>query len=162
MAIPAASRQSRRASTKKATTKKASAKKATAKKAAAASPPAARAEDAVKIYGSGPTAVHALDGVTVEFPSGRYTAIIMYHGRNGVNDAFKDVAVRYAEEGIVGMAVNYFTQSDEPTNVESVQTIEGAIDEDRLAVFRDLVNSLDLPELPDEPGSRGGQGPSTS
>jgi bifunctional DNase/RNase len=37
----------------------------------------------------------------------------------------------------------------------------GAIDEDRLAVFRDLVNSLDLPDLPDEPGSRG-QGPSTS
>ena len=36
-----------------------------------------------------------------------------------------------------------------------------AIDEDRLAVFRDLVNSLDLPDLPDEPGSRG-QGPSTS
>ena len=29
-------------------------------------------------------------------------------------------------------------------------------DEDRLAVFRDLVNSLDLPDLPDEPGSRGG------
>lgn len=26
-------------------------------------------------------------------------------------------------------------------------------EEDRLAVFRDLVNSLDLPELPDEPGS---------
>lgn len=26
------------------------------------------------------------------------------------------------------------------------------IDEDRLAVFRDLVNSLDLPDLPDEPG----------
>ncbi len=29
------------------------------------------------------------------------------------------------------------------------------IDEDRLAVFRDLVNSLDLPDLPDEPGGRG-------
>jgi bifunctional DNase/RNase len=28
-------------------------------------------------------------------------------------------------------------------------------DERRLAVFRDLVNSLDLPELPDEPGSGG-------
>ncbi|MGH7903218.1 MAG: bifunctional nuclease family protein [Candidatus Dormibacteraceae bacterium] len=27
--------------------------------------------------------------------------------------------------------------------------------EDRLAVFRDLVNSLDLPELPDEPGTGG-------
>jgi bifunctional DNase/RNase len=30
----------------------------------------------------------------------------------------------------------------------------GAIDEERLAVFRDFVNSLDLPELPDEPGSQ--------
>ena len=29
------------------------------------------------------------------------------------------------------------------------------VDEDRLAVFRDLVNSLDLPDLPDEPGTRG-------
>jgi bifunctional DNase/RNase len=29
-----------------------------------------------------------------------------------------------------------------------------AIDEERLAVFRDFVNSLDLPELPDEPGSQ--------
>lgn len=37
----------------------------------------------------------------------------------------------------------------------------GEADEDRLAVFRDLVNSLDLPELPDEPGSRG-RGPSSS
>lgn len=31
------------------------------------------------------------------------------------------------------------------------------LDEDRLAVFRDLVNSLDLPELPDEPGDRSTQ-----
>lgn len=30
------------------------------------------------------------------------------------------------------------------------------LDEDRLAVFRDMVNSLDLPDLPDEPGGRGG------
>jgi bifunctional DNase/RNase len=29
------------------------------------------------------------------------------------------------------------------------------LDEDRLAVFRDLVNSLNLPDLPDEPGGRG-------
>ena len=29
------------------------------------------------------------------------------------------------------------------------------LDEDRLAVFRDLVNSLDLPELPDEPAAGG-------
>ena len=59
---------------------------------------------------------------------GRHPAIIMLHGRNGVNDAFKDVGVRYAEEGIVGMAVNYFTQNGEPTNVQSLQTIEGAFD----------------------------------
>jgi carboxymethylenebutenolidase len=59
---------------------------------------------------------------------GRYPAIIMLHGRNGVNDAFKDVGVRYAEEGIVAMPVNYFTQSDQPTNVESVQTIQAALD----------------------------------
>lgn len=32
-------------------------------------------------------------------------------------------------------------------------TSGSAVDEDRLAVFRDLVNSLDLPDLPDEPGA---------
>jgi uncharacterized protein len=35
------------------------------------------------------------------------------------------------------------------------ETADDKVDEDRLAVFRDLVNSLDLPDLPDEPGSRG-------
>ena len=35
------------------------------------------------------------------------------------------------------------------------------LDEDRLAVFRDLVNNLNLPDLPDEPGGRGrGSSPS--
>jgi putative ABC transport system ATP-binding protein len=37
---------------------------------------AARAVDLVKVYGEGPTAVRALDGVTVDFPTGRYTAIM--------------------------------------------------------------------------------------
>ena len=37
---------------------------------------AARTEDAVKIYGKGPVEVRALDGVTVEFIAGRYTAIM--------------------------------------------------------------------------------------
>jgi putative ABC transport system ATP-binding protein len=36
----------------------------------------ARAVDAVKIYGKGDTEVRALDGITVEFPTGRYTAIM--------------------------------------------------------------------------------------
>jgi putative ABC transport system ATP-binding protein len=36
----------------------------------------ARAVDAVKVYGSGDTAVRALDGVTVEFPPARYTGIM--------------------------------------------------------------------------------------
>jgi putative ABC transport system ATP-binding protein len=37
---------------------------------------AARAVDATKVYGSGDTAVVALDEVTVEFPAGRFTAIM--------------------------------------------------------------------------------------
>jgi putative ABC transport system ATP-binding protein len=37
---------------------------------------AARTEDAVKVYGKGQTEVRALDGVTVEFASCRYTAIM--------------------------------------------------------------------------------------
>jgi len=38
--------------------------------------PAARAIDAVKTYGAGDTAVHALAGVTVDFPAHRFTAIM--------------------------------------------------------------------------------------
>jgi putative ABC transport system ATP-binding protein len=37
---------------------------------------AARAVDAVKVYGRGPTEVRALDGVTIEFEQGRLTAIM--------------------------------------------------------------------------------------
>ena len=37
---------------------------------------AARAVDAVKIYGGGDTAVRALGGVTIDFPEGHYTAIM--------------------------------------------------------------------------------------
>src|SRR6516162_10470357 len=37
---------------------------------------AARTVDAVKVYGQGQTEVRALDGVTVEFAAGCYTAIM--------------------------------------------------------------------------------------
>src|SRR2546423_316761 len=37
---------------------------------------AARAVDAVKVYGRGDAAVRALDGITVEFAAGRFTAIM--------------------------------------------------------------------------------------
>ncbi|WP_372350627.1 ABC transporter ATP-binding protein [Streptomyces sp. KL116D] len=37
---------------------------------------AARVENAVKVYGSGDTAVRALDGVSVDFRAGRFTAIM--------------------------------------------------------------------------------------
>ena len=37
---------------------------------------AARAIEAVKIYGEGPTAVRALDGITLDIPSGQFTAIM--------------------------------------------------------------------------------------
>ncbi|MGW7308579.1 ABC transporter ATP-binding protein [Streptomyces sp. NPDC054835] len=40
------------------------------------SPPAARVVDAVKVYGGGDTEVRALDGVSVDFPAGRFTAIM--------------------------------------------------------------------------------------
>ncbi len=38
--------------------------------------PAARAVGATKIYGKGDAAVHALDGVDVEFAAGQFTAIM--------------------------------------------------------------------------------------
>jgi putative ABC transport system ATP-binding protein len=37
---------------------------------------AARTEDAIKVYGKGKTEVRALDGVSVEFASGRFTAVM--------------------------------------------------------------------------------------
>jgi putative ABC transport system ATP-binding protein len=37
---------------------------------------AARVVDATKVYGAGDAAVHALDGVSVGFPAGRFTAIM--------------------------------------------------------------------------------------
>ena len=42
----------------------------------ASSTVAARAVDATKIYGKGDSEVRALDGVTVEFDAGRFTAIM--------------------------------------------------------------------------------------
>jgi putative ABC transport system ATP-binding protein len=42
----------------------------------AAAPAAARVHDAVKVYGRGDNAVHALDGVSVQFGTGRFTAIM--------------------------------------------------------------------------------------
>ena len=43
---------------------------------ASGAPAAARAVDAVKIYGSGETEVRALDGVNITFEEGRFTAIM--------------------------------------------------------------------------------------
>ncbi|GAA0629464.1 hypothetical protein GCM10009535_00970 [Streptomyces thermocarboxydovorans] len=49
---------------------------ATATTAGSVTRTAARVVDAVKVYGTGGTAVRALDGVTVTFPAGRFTAIM--------------------------------------------------------------------------------------
>ena len=38
--------------------------------------PAARAIDLEKIYGKGEAAVHALDGITIEFERGQFTAVM--------------------------------------------------------------------------------------
>ncbi|MDP9300411.1 MAG: ABC transporter ATP-binding protein, partial [Actinomycetota bacterium] len=37
---------------------------------------AARAVDASKVYGEGDTAVRALDGITIEFASARFSAVM--------------------------------------------------------------------------------------
>ncbi len=42
----------------------------------APAPPAARAQDLTRVYGAGDTAVRALDGVTVAFATGEFTAIM--------------------------------------------------------------------------------------
>ena len=44
--------------------------------APAAERPASRVEDGVKVYGTGSTAVRALDGITVDFPRGGFTAVM--------------------------------------------------------------------------------------
>jgi carboxymethylenebutenolidase len=59
--------------------------------------------------------------------SGQYPAIVMLHGRNGPNDAYRDVGVRFAEEGIVALAINYMTNGD-PPNPEVLPTIGGALE----------------------------------
>src|SRR5487761_584177 len=41
---------------------------------------------------------------------------------------------------------------------DSTEKGQTPVDEERRAVFRDFVNSLDLPELPDEPGAKGEPG----
>ena len=43
---------------------------------------------------------------------------------------------------------------DPDEDVADKDKTETPVDEERLAVFRDFVNSLDLPELPDEPGAK--------
>jgi carboxymethylenebutenolidase len=58
---------------------------------------------------------------------GRYPAIVLLHGRNGAGEGFRSVGVRFAEEGFVGLAVNYFTNG-EPPNPEIVPTIGGALE----------------------------------
>jgi carboxymethylenebutenolidase len=58
---------------------------------------------------------------------GQHPAIVMLHGRNGPNDAYRDVGVRFAEEGIVALAVNYMTNGD-PENIDVMPTVEGAFE----------------------------------
>jgi dienelactone hydrolase len=58
---------------------------------------------------------------------GRYPAIIRQHGRNGVSDSFRDVGVRFAEEGIVDLAVNYMMYEQDPPNPDVQKTVEGGL-----------------------------------
>ena len=44
--------------------------------------------------------------------SGQYPALVMLPGRNGTSPAMLDVAVRFAEEGVVAMPVNYLSNGE--------------------------------------------------
>jgi len=74
---------------------------------------AARTEDAVKVYGKGQTEVRALDGVTVEFAAGRYTAIMgpsgsgkstLLHCVAGLDTLDANFAIRYDTQVFVKKA----------------------------------------------------------
>src|SRR5437899_10020730 len=43
---------------------------------------------------------------------GQYPGLVMLPGRNGTSPAMLDVAVRFAEEGIVAMPVNYLSNGE--------------------------------------------------
>jgi carboxymethylenebutenolidase len=58
---------------------------------------------------------------------GRYPAIVMLPGRNGTSQAMLDVAVQFAEEGIVAMPVNYLSEG-EVENSAVVPMIGKALD----------------------------------
>jgi len=60
--------------------------------------------------------------------AGRYPAIVRMHGRNGVSDPFKDVGVRFAEEGIVDLALNYMKYDADPAMPEVVSWAKGSLD----------------------------------
>src|SRR5712692_79301 len=79
--------------------------------------------------------------------------------------AFGDLGVsvqRILVETDVMEAAGIIPEADE--SASDKDKLETPIDDERLAVFRDFVNSLDLPELPDEPkakdepGGRPGRG----
>lgn len=59
--------------------------------------------------------------------AGRYPAIMLLHGRNGPSDSFRQVGVRFAEEGIVGLALNYMTHGTDVTNPGALRAIGDAL-----------------------------------
>jgi len=59
--------------------------------------------------------------------TGRYPAIALLHGRNGPNDSFRDVAFRFAEEGIIGLALNYMTHTQDPSLEDMLRSTGDAL-----------------------------------
>jgi putative ABC transport system ATP-binding protein len=79
--------------------------------------PAAAVVDAVKLYGTGEAAVRALDGVTVSFARGRFTAIMgpsgsgkstLLHCLAGL-DTLTDGDVRLGEQSLTGLSDKQLT-----------------------------------------------------
>ena len=79
----------------------------------AAARPAARVLDAVKVYGRGENEVRALDGVSVEFASGRFTAIMGPSG-SGKSTLMHSVAgLDYLTSGTVLIGDTNVTELDD-------------------------------------------------
>jgi bifunctional DNase/RNase len=92
----------------------------------------------------------------------------VYYARLHIRQNGRDLDIDSRPSDAIALAVRFdcpiFVASDVldkagiiPEKEDGEEGESGQMDEDRLAVFRDLVNNLDLPDLPDEPGESGGR-----
>jgi uncharacterized protein len=96
----------------------------------------------------------------------------VYYARLHLQQSGREIDVDSRPSDAIALAVRFecpiFVASEVidragiiPEKEDDDKSEKDELDEDRLAVFRDLVNNLDLPDLPDEPGSGGRRPPNS-